>query len=369
MSQKRYIHVPSIIDFDGVPNPTTFVDGLDDPVSQAYVFPECGAINPIDQIKFGRKWRHDKDIVTYSAQVFTGVLVAIAEGNIDPDTIGLKFYQKATDEKTGERIVTFAEYDITEHGIKCDSMPKGMFDADVAANLLYTNSGLADYRPAIAPIRYKGSKDARFTINIPSYLDFPSIDPTMDFDLDVCDTDVYPESRFMSPMAQFTYGYNLRNSKSTDPSNILTTSDRVLSGISTAIHDGKMKASDVQIRFIEKDRESIIAFGADGSPLKWPAGMMDLADQVAANLKTDIAGRIEADKVKTADRQKQTTTDTNHVATPADTNNMPIDHAIDAAVPKVRTVRIDQKNVNSGMNVAFSAPIPPFIKEPHTMMK
>ena len=193
--QKRYIHVPSIIDFDGVPNPVTFVDGLADPVSEAYVFPECGAINPVDQIKFGRRWRLDKDIVTFSAQVFTGVLVAIEEGNIEPSDIGIKFYRKSLDEETGERIVAFTEYDVTEHGIKCDSMPKGMFDADVAANLLYTNSGLADYRPAIAPIRYKGSNDARFTVNIPSYLDFPQIDGTMDFDLDPCDTDVYPESR------------------------------------------------------------------------------------------------------------------------------------------------------------------------------
>lgn len=357
--QKHYIHVPSIIDFDGVPNPTTFVDGLDDPVSQAYVFPECGAINPIDQIKFGRKWHRDKDIVTYSAQVFTGVLVAIAEGNIDPCTIGIKFYWKATDKESGERTVAFTEYDVTEHGIKCDSMPKGMFDADVAANLLYTNSGLADYRPAIAPIRYKGSEDARFTINIPSYLDFPSIDSTMDFDLDVCDTDVYPESRFMSPMAQFTYGYNLRNSKSTDPSNILTTSDRVLSGISTAIHDGKMKASDVQIRFIEKDRESIIAFGDDGSPLQWPAGMMDLADQVASNLNTSIAGRVDADKMTHAEMIEGKQRAPKHAITDEEVNAV-----IESDVPRIRAVRIDQKHVGIGtIDSSFAAPVPPFIKE------
>lgn len=355
--QKRYIHVPSIIDFDGVPNPATFVDGLKDPVSEAYVFPECGAINPVDQIKFGRRWHLDKDIVTFSAQVFTGVLVAIAEGNIEPSDIGIKFYRKSLDEETGERIVAFTEYDVTEHGIKCDAMPKGMFDADVAANLLYTNSGLADYRPAIAPIRYKGSKDARFTVNIPSYFDFPQIDGTMDFDLDLCDTDVYPESRFMSPMSQFTYGYNLCNSKPTDPSNILTTSDRVLSGISTAIHDGKMNAADVQIRFIERDRESIIQLGEDGSPLQWPAGMMDLADQVAANLKTAIAGRVDADKKGKASTESET--------------NAPIisDAEVDAVMdaPKVKVVRIDQKAAGAPVvdpfDFSFSAPVPPFIQE------
>ena len=355
--QKRYIHVPSIIDFNGVPNPVTFVDGLKDPVSESYVFPECGAINPVDQIKFGRHWHLDKDIVTFSAQVFTGVLVAIEEGNIEPSDIGIKFYRKSLDKETGERIVAFTEYDVTEHGIKCDAMPKGMFDADVAANLLYTNSGLADYRPAIPPIRYKGSKDARFTVNIPSYLDFPQIDGTMDFELDLCDTDVYPESRFMSPMSQFTYGYNLYNSKPTDPSNILTTSDRVLSGISTAIHDGKMDASDVQIRFIERDRESIIQFSEDGSPLQWPAGMMDLADQVAANLKTAIAGRVEADKKGKASAEPET--------------NVPLisDEEVDAVMdaPKVKVVRIDQKAAGvpaaDPFDFSFSAPVPPFIQE------
>lgn len=355
--QKRYIHVPSIIDFDGVPNPVSFVDGLKDPVSESYVFPECGAINPVDQIKFGRRWRLDKDIVTFSAQVFTGVLVAIEEGNIEPSDIGIKFYRKSLDEETSERIVAFTEYDVTEHGIKCNAMPKGMFDADVAANLLYTSSGLADYRPAIAPIRYKGSKDARFTVNIPSYLDFPQIDGTMDFELDLCDTDVYPESRFMSPMSQFTYGYNLYNSKPTDPSNILTTSDRVLSGISTAIHDGKMNAADVQIRFIERDRESIIQLGEDGSPLQWPAGMMDLADQVAANLKTAIAGRVEADKKGKASAEPET--------------NAPLisDEEVDAVMdaPKVKVVRIDQKAAGAPaadpFDFSFSAPVPPFIQE------
>ena len=354
---KRYIHVPSIIDFNGVPNPVTFVDGLKDPVSESYVFPECGAINPVDQIKFGRHWHLDKDIVTFSAQVFTGVLVAIEEGNIEPSDIGIKFYRKSLDKETGERIVAFTEYDVTEHGIKCDAMPKGMFDADVAANLLYTNSGLADYRPAIPPIRYKGSKDARFTVNIPSYLDFPQIDGTMDFELDLCDTDVYPESRFMSPMSQFTYGYNLYNSKPTDPSNILTTSDRVLSGISTAIHDGKMDASDVQIRFIERDRESIIQFSEDGSPLQWPAGMMDLADQVAANLKTAIAGRVEADKKGKASAEPET--------------NVPLisDEEVDAVMdaPKVKVVRIGQKAAGvpaaDPFDFSFSAPVPPFIQE------
>lgn len=355
--QKRYIHVPSIIDFDGVPNPVTFVDGLADPVSEAYVFPECGAINPVDQIKFGRRWHLDKDIVTFSAQVFTGVLVAIEEGNIEPSDIGIKFYRKSLDEETGERIVAFTEYDVTEHGIKCDAMPKGMFDADVAANLLYTNSGLADYRPAIAPIRYKGSKTARFTVNIPSYLDFPQIDGTMDFDLDPCDTDVYPESRFMSPMSQFTYGYNLRNSKPTDPSNILTTSDRVLSGISTAIHDGKMNAADVQIRFIERDRESIIQLGEDGSPLQWPAGMMDLADQVAANLKTAIAGRVEADKKGKASAEHETNTPL--------ISDEEVEAVMDA--PKVKVVRVDQKAAGSSavdpFDFSFNAPVPPFIQE------
>lgn len=288
--------------------------------------------------------------------MFTGVLVAIAEGNIDPSDIGIKFYRKSFDEETGERIVAFTEYDVTEHGIKCDAMPKGMFDADVAANLLYTNSGLADYRPAIAPIRYKGSKDARFTVNIPSYLDFPQIDGTMDFDLDPCDTDIYPESRFMSPISQFTYGYNLRNSKPTDPSNILTTSDRVLSGISTAIHDGKMDASDVQIRFIEGDRESIIQFGDNGSPLQWPAGMMDLADQVAANLKTAIAGRVETDKKDTK---------TEHETNAPLISDEEVEAVMDA--PKVKVVRIDQKAAGTPaadpFDFSFNAPVPPFIQE------
>ena len=193
-------------------------------------------------------------------------------------------------------------------------------------------------------------------MNIPSYLDFPQIDGTMDFELDLCDTDVYPESRFMSPMSQFTYGYNLRNSKPTDPSNILTTSDRVLSGISTAIHDGKMAASDVQIRFIEGDRESIIQFGEDGSPLQWPAGMMDLADQVAANLKTAIAGRVEADKKDTK---------TEHETNAPIISDEEVEAVMDA--PKVKVVRVDQKAAGAPaadpFDFSFNAPVPPFIQE------
>ena len=85
--------------------------------------------------------------------------------------------------------------------------------------------------------------------------------------------------------------------------------------------------------------------------------MMDLADQVAANLKTAIAGRVETDKKDNPSAQRET--------------NAPLisDEEVEAVMdaPKVKVVRVDRKDAGASaadpFDFSFNAPVPPFIQE------